>query len=114
MAQELLVPRVLPEIFTAKVVVTVHQWRIAPGDTVERGTPLVELRYDMGMGLQTDCPPVTYLRVVARSAGVVESITSGETIEVGSILLTVRTRQRDGKEEPFRSACLPINPVGVF
>jgi hypothetical protein len=55
----------LPKISEHLLGATIHRILAQPGAELRPGSPVCEVRADLGAAGQQDCPPVLYFRVVA-------------------------------------------------
>ena len=55
----------LPRIGSQLLGATVHRVLVHAGDELRPGTPMIEVRADLGAAGGQDCPPVQYFRIVA-------------------------------------------------
>lgn len=82
----MILPVMLPRLGEAMRSATIHRLLACPGDALRPGTPLLELRVDLGAGQAQDCPPVIHLRIVATERGHLRawSAAAGDLLEVGA------------------------------
>ena len=82
----------------------VHKLIARPGDSLRPGTPLLEMRVDLGAAGKQDCPPVFYFRLIATEKAHLcsFSVTAGDTAEVGARLGVATT----AAGEPFDGAAV--------
>ena len=45
---------------------TIHKLIAKPGDELRPGTPLLEVRVDLGADKMQECPPRVWLRIIGR------------------------------------------------
>jgi pyruvate/2-oxoglutarate dehydrogenase complex dihydrolipoamide acyltransferase (E2) component len=78
---------------------TVHRVLAHAGDALRPGTPLLEVRVDLGAAKAQDCPPVFHFRVIATERAHLRSvlIAPGDRVEVGAPLGVATT----SPDEPF-------------
>lgn len=110
---------VMPSIRAPIRQASIHKIIANPGDELRPGTPLVEIRVDIGSAKAQDCPPLSFFRIIAterahlRSLGVV----LGGLLETGAPLglaSTDRTESLDGAPtRPLRltSVAIQIDPL---
>jgi hypothetical protein len=67
---------------------TVHRVLARPGDALRPGSPLVEIRVDLGAERAQDCPPLFYFRLVATEKAHLRSVSAvpGQIVAVGDPL----------------------------
>jgi hypothetical protein len=65
---------------------TIHKLIAKPGDELRPGTPLLEVRVDLGTAMAQDCPPLVFFRLIATERAVLRSlaVAIGNVVEVGA------------------------------
>jgi len=53
---------------------TVHRLLAKAGDALRPGTPLLEIRVDLGAAKEQDCPPLAFFRIIATERAYLRSI----------------------------------------
>lgn len=66
----------------------IHKLLTKVGDALKPGTPLLEVRVDLGSSQAQDCPPLFFFRLIATERGVLRSlvVSPGDVIDVGAKL----------------------------
>jgi pyruvate/2-oxoglutarate dehydrogenase complex dihydrolipoamide acyltransferase (E2) component len=85
---------------------TVHRLLARPGDPLRPGSPLAEIRVDLGAAMAQDCPPVFHYRVVSTERGHLRAweVAPGDTLEVGARLAVITTAPDEALEGPVARA----------
>lgn len=67
---------------------TIHRVLVRAGDALRPGTPLLEVRVDLGAGKAQDCPPVFHFRLMATERAYLRSLqaAAGDRMETGAQL----------------------------
>jgi hypothetical protein len=88
---------VLPKVGAQMLQGTVHKLIAKAGDELRPGTPLLEVRVDLGAQKAQDCPPLFFFRLIAIERAVLRSldVAPGQMMEVGSLLGTASTARED-------------------
>jgi hypothetical protein len=65
---------------------TIHKVLAKAGDALRPGTPLLEVRVDLGAAKAQDCPPLLFFRIIATERAVLRAldVASGAVIKVGA------------------------------
>ncbi len=98
---------------------TIHQLSAKPGDVLKPGTPLLEVRVDLGAAHAQDCPPLYFFRLIATERCSLRSIdvAVGDVVEVGARLGIATTDAVESSEgQPARalrttSVAIQIDPL---
>ena len=66
----------------------IHKLLAKVGDALKPGTPIIEVRVDLGAANGQDCPPLFFFRLLATERAVLRSldVSLGEILNVGSKL----------------------------
>jgi hypothetical protein len=66
----------------------IHKLLAKVGDALKPGTPLLEVRVDLGGANAQDCPPLFFFRLMATERAVLRSldVSLGDVLDVGSKL----------------------------
>lgn len=100
---------------------TVHRLLARPGDALRPGTPLLEVRVDLGATKAQDCPPMFHFRLLSTERAVLRTLlpAAGDLVEVGAPLGVATT----GAEEPCdgpgarslrtTSVAVQVDPLGA-
>jgi hypothetical protein len=66
----------------------IHKLLVRVGDALKPGTPLLEVRVDLGSANAQDCPPLFFFRLIATERGVLRSldVSLGDVLDVGAKL----------------------------
>lgn len=78
---------------------TIHRVMTCAGDVLKPGTPLLEVRVDLGAAKAQDCPPVFHFRLIATERAHLRALLAapGDQVEVGAPLAIATT----SPDEPF-------------
>jgi hypothetical protein len=98
---------------------TIHKVIAKPGDELRPGTPLFEVRVDLGSAKAQDCPPLFFFRVIATERAHLRSldVALGQVLDVGGKLGVATTdRIEDAGGEATRglritSVAIQIDPL---
>ena len=98
---------------------TVHRVLARAGDALRPGTPLVEVRVDLGAANAQDCPPMFYFRLIATERAHLRALTAaaGDVIDVGAALgLATSTPDEPHDGAPTRplrttSVAIQVDPL---
>jgi hypothetical protein len=115
MILSLLLPRIGSQIQRG----TIHKLIAKTGDELRPGTPLLELRVDLGSDKMQDCPPVIFFRIIATERAYLRrfDVMLGAVHDVGSLLgITTSTRDESAEGMPARatrttSVAIQIDPL---
>ena len=93
---------------------------VQPGQQIAPGAPLVDVKIDRTGAAPQDCPPISYLRVVAREAGWVRVVSAAKGGEhaVGEPLALITSTADEATDapaaRPLRTATAGFVPKSVF
>jgi pyruvate/2-oxoglutarate dehydrogenase complex dihydrolipoamide acyltransferase (E2) component len=67
---------------------TIHKLLAKAGDDLRPGTPLLEVRVELGAAKAQDCPPLLFFRIIATERARLRSlnVSLGEVLDVGAKL----------------------------
>jgi hypothetical protein len=67
---------------------TIHQLLAKAGDELRPGTPLLEVRVDLGAAKAQDCPPLLFFRIIATERACLRSleVAVGDVLDAGAKL----------------------------
>ena len=67
---------------------TIHKLLAAEGAVLRPGTPLLEVRVDLGAAKAQDCPPLVFFRILATERACLRTLTAvvGQVLPVGAAL----------------------------
>jgi hypothetical protein len=102
----------MPQMSDEMVAGTIHKVLVGPGERLERGTPLLEVRVDLSEVAEQNCAPVFFFRMVAAEPAWLRSleVKAGERRDVDG-RLGVASSSRD---EPSNADARPLRlSVGV-
>jgi len=111
----LVMPRVGAQLHQASI----HKIIANPGDELRPGTPLLEIRVDIGSAQAQDCPPLTFFRIIATERAHLRSlgVALGGLIDAGAPLGVASTDRNESVEgAPTRalrltSVAIQIDPL---
>jgi hypothetical protein len=65
---------------------TIHKVLANTGDALRPGTPLLEVRVDLGAAKAQDCPPLLFFRIIATERAFLRSllVAAGQVLKVGT------------------------------
>ena len=109
----------LPRIGSQMQRGTIHKLIAEAGDELRPGTPLLELRVDLGTDTAQDCPPLMFFRIIATERAYLRRLyaRAGAVHDVGSVLgITTSTRDESAEGIPARamrttSVAIQIDPL---
>jgi len=109
----------LPRIGSQMQRGTIHKLIAKAGDELRPGTPLLELRVDVGSDRMQDCPPLIFFRIVATERAYLRKfdVMLGAVYDVGSVLgIATSTRDESAEGTPVRairttSFAIQIDPL---
>jgi hypothetical protein len=93
---------------------SIHRLLVKAGDALRPGTPLVEVRVDLGASKAQDCPPVMYFRIIATERGFLRTLdaVSGQVMAAGASLGVATTTAAEEfagvSARPLRTTSLAI------
>lgn len=98
---------------------TIHKLIAKPGDALKPGTPILEVRVDLGASKAQDCPPLFFFRLIATERGVLRTlqVAQGQLVDVGATLGVVSsTADEDATATPTRavrttSVAVQVDPL---
>jgi hypothetical protein len=98
---------------------TIHKVIAKAGDELRPGTPLLEVRVDLGAAKAQDCPPLFFFRIIATERAQLRSLnaTHGAVFEVGAVLgIATSTREETAEGSATRvlrttSVAIQIDPL---
>ncbi len=98
---------------------TIHKIIAKVGDELKPGTPLLEVRVDLGAAKAQDCPPLFFFRVIATERAHLRSldVSVGALLAVGAPLGRATTDRNEGLESPASrglrttSVAIQIDPL---
>lgn len=85
---------------------TIHKLLAKAGDELKPGTPLLEVRVDLGMAKAQDCPPLLFFRIIATERAYLRSldVSHAELLDVGARLGVATSDSNETTEgRPARS-----------
>ena len=102
MILSLVMPRIGAQIQRASI----HKIIANPGDELRPGTPLLEIRVDIGSAKSQDCPPLSFFRVIATERAHLRSLSValGGLMEVGAPLGLASTDRDESVDGQARRA----------
>jgi hypothetical protein len=97
---------------------TIHRVVAQAGEAVRPGTPLLEVRVDIGAATQ-DCPPLFFFRLIATERAFLRSLTvaTGDVLDVGTALgVATSTADESFADKPARalrttSVAIQVDPL---
>ena len=109
----------LPKIGAQMHQGTIHRLIAKIGDELRPGTPLMEVRVDLGAGQVQDCPPLFFFRIIATERAVLRSlnVAQGQLVAVGGALAIAASTGNESTEgQPVRalritSVAIQIDPL---
>jgi pyruvate/2-oxoglutarate dehydrogenase complex dihydrolipoamide acyltransferase (E2) component len=109
----------LPKIGGQTAQGAIHKLIAKPGDELRPGTPLLEVRVDLGAAKAQDCPPLMFFRLIATERATLRSLSvaTGATIDAGApIGLATSTANESAEGAPARalrttSVAIQIDPL---
>jgi hypothetical protein len=109
----------LPRVGEQMQAGTVHRVLASPGDALRPGTPLLEVRVDLGAAKAQDCPPMFYFRLMATERAHLRAlgVAPGDVLEVGGALGVATTTLDESLEgDPTRalrttSVAIQVDPL---
>lgn len=80
----------------------VHKVLARTGEPLRPGTPLLEIRVDLGASMAQDCPPQLFFRLLATERGHLRSLSAavGDILSPGAALGVATTTPDEGVEGP--------------
>jgi hypothetical protein len=102
MILSLVMPRIGAQVRQASI----HKIIASPGDELRPGTPLLEIRVDIGSAKAQDCPPLSFFRIIATERAHLRSfrVVPGGLLEAGALLGLASTDPTDSVDgSPTRS-----------
>ncbi len=85
---------------------TIHKLLAKPGDQLRPGTPLLEVRVDLGTAKAQDCPPLVFFRIISTERAHLRSLDAelGAVLDVGAPLGVATTDGSESTEGPAARA----------
>ena len=96
----------LPQVGAQMHQGTVHKVLAKAGDALKPGTPLLEVKVDLGAAKAQDCPPIFFFRLMATERAVLRSMdaSAGAVLDVGARIGIATTDAAEGTEgQPARA-----------
>jgi hypothetical protein len=98
---------------------TIHKLLAKAGDDLKPGTPLLEVRIDLGAAKAQDCPPLLFFRIIATERACLRSldVSLGDVLDAGAKLGVATTDGTENFEgQPARalrttSVAIQIDPL---
>lgn len=108
----------LPKVGSLMREGTVHRLVARVGDELRPGSPILELRVDLGVRTQ-DCPPLFFFKIVATERAVLRAlnVTGGQVLPVGSVMgIVTSTALESAEGQPARalrtmSVAIQVDPL---
>ena len=93
---------------------TVRRLLVKAGDELRPGTPLFEVRVDLGASGEQDCPPVQHFRIVSTERAHVRElrVEAGDDIAAGALLGVCTTTGAEPADGPAARALRSMS-VGI-
>jgi hypothetical protein len=109
----------LPKVGSQMAQGAIHKLVAKPGDQLRPGTPLLEVRVDLGAAKVQDCPPLIFFRLIATERAVLHSlcVATGAIVDVGAqIGLATSAAGENAEGTPARalrttSVAIQIDPL---
>jgi pyruvate/2-oxoglutarate dehydrogenase complex dihydrolipoamide acyltransferase (E2) component len=109
----------LPKIGVQMQQGIIHKLIAKVGDELRPGTPLLEVRVDLGADKAQDCPPLFFFRIIATERAVLRSlnIAHAQVVAVGAALGVATSASAESAEgQPVRalrttSVAIQIDPL---
>jgi hypothetical protein len=85
---------------------TIHKVLARPGDALRPGTPLLEVRVDLGAAKAQDCPPLLFFRIIATERAVLRTLTvaPGDLLKTGHLCGTATSDATESADGPAARA----------
>lgn len=85
---------------------TIHKLIAKAGDELRPGTPLLEVRVDLGAAKAQDCPPLVFFRIIATERAYLRSldVRPAAVLDVGTALGVATTDSKESAEGPAARA----------
>jgi pyruvate/2-oxoglutarate dehydrogenase complex dihydrolipoamide acyltransferase (E2) component len=96
----------LPKVGSQMEQGAIYKMVAKPGDELRPGTPLLEVRVDLGAAKVQDCPPLIFFRLIATERAVLRSlwVAAGAIVDVGApIGLATSTAGESAAGAPARA-----------
>jgi hypothetical protein len=115
----LILALILPRVGAQMHQGTIHRLLAKPGDELRPGTPLLEVRVDLGAAKAQDCPPLLFFRIIATERACLRSldVSLGEVLDAGAKLgVATSDGTEDCEGQPARalrttSVAIQIDPL---
>lgn len=109
----------LPKVGSLMQEGTIHRLVANVGDELRPGSPLLEVRVDLGVGSVQDCPPLFFFRIVATERAVLRSlsISPGQVVPIASVMgMATSTAGESTEGQPVRalrttSVAIQVDPL---
>ena len=90
----------------------IHKVLAKEGDVLRPGTPLLEVRVDLGAAKAQDCPPLLFFRIIATERAVLRAlhVAVGDLLKVGAACGIAST---DGADDASAPAARPLRTTAV-
>lgn len=100
---------------------TIHRLLARPGDALRPGTPLLEVRVDLGAAKAQDCPPVFHFRLISTERAYLRAIavSPGDVLEVGARIGVATTGPAEAVDTPdaralrTTSVAIQVDPLSA-
>jgi hypothetical protein len=104
----------LPQVGAQMHQGTIHRLLAKAGDELRPGTPLLEVRVDLGAAKAQDCPPLLFFRIIATERAYLRSldVSHAEVLDVGA-KLGVATSNSDESIEGQPARALRTTSVAI-
>lgn len=91
----------------------IHRVIARAAEPLRPGSPLLEVRVDLGEAKAQDCPPVYYFRLLSTERGHLRALgaSAGDIVEVGAALGVATTAPDESADG---SATRPLRTTAVF
>ena len=92
----------LPRVGEQMLNGTVHRIIARPGDALRPGSPLLEMRVDLGAAKAQDCPPMFHFRLLATERAFLRTLlpSPGDLLEVGATMGVATTLPDEACDGP--------------
>jgi len=93
----------------------IHKILAKVGDALRPGTPLLEVRVDLGAAKAQDCPPLLFFRIIATERAVLRALTVsvGQQIAVGADCGTASTDAAESLDGGAAQRALRTTSVAI-
>jgi hypothetical protein len=115
----LILALILPRVGSQMHQATIHKLLAKAGDDLRPGTPLLEVRVDLGAAKAQDCPPLLFFRIIATERACLRSLDVflGDVLDAGARLGVATSDGTESVEgQPARalrttSVAIQIDPL---